>query len=213
MAWSLYGNMARVAARSPCLVVLGGPNGAGKSTAAPSLLRDALAVNEFVNADTIARGLSAFDPDAAAIAAGRVMLTRLNELERSRTDFAFESTLASTSLSTRVARLRDSGYVVHVVFIWIPSADFAIARVRERVRAGGHGVPAPTIRRRFARGLANFFDLYAPLGDSWRLYDNSTAPGPRLIAQGARGGEMAVADEATWKVVRKTLDASRRAEA
>ena len=61
----------------PSVVILTGPNGAGKSTAAPALLQGALAVNKFVNADVIARGLSAFDPAAAAIAAGRVMLARL----------------------------------------------------------------------------------------------------------------------------------------
>lgn len=47
---------------TPLTVVLAGPNGAGKSTTAPYLLKDALAVNEFVNADTIAQGLSV--PDA-----------------------------------------------------------------------------------------------------------------------------------------------------
>jgi len=64
----------------PSIVILAGPNGAGKSTAAPELLQDALAVNEFVNADVIARGLSAFDPESAAIAAGRTMLARIRKL-------------------------------------------------------------------------------------------------------------------------------------
>jgi len=61
---------------TPSVVVLGGPNGAGKSTAAPRLLRGALRVDEFVNADTLAQGLSAFRPEAAAIEAARVMLKR-----------------------------------------------------------------------------------------------------------------------------------------
>jgi len=194
-------------------VILGGPNGAGKSTAAPGLLRDALSVTEFVNADTIARGLSEFDPDAAAIAAGRVMLGRLDELERSRTDFAFESTLASRSFGPRVARLRDAGYRIHAVFLWLPNADMAVARVRERKRRGGHGVPVATIRRRFVRGLRNFFDLYAPLGDSWRLYDNSKRVGPRLIVQASRGRQPEICDEETWQAVLATLEAARRAKA
>ena len=207
------GNMPRVPKRRPCLVVLGGPNGAGKSTAAPALLRDTLAVTEFVNADTIARGLSGFDPDAAAIGAGRVMLARLDELEREREDFAFESTLASRSFAPRIERLRRAGYLAHVVFLWLPSAEMAIARVRERVRRGGHDVPDATIRRRFARGLRNFFDLYVPLGDSWRLYDNSTAPDPVLIAETVGDGESKVHDEETWQEVRETVKAARRAKA
>jgi len=64
----------------PQIVILAGPNGAGKSTTAPSLLRGALGVTEFVNADVIARGLSAYDPGAAAFAAGRVMLRRMRDL-------------------------------------------------------------------------------------------------------------------------------------
>jgi predicted ABC-type ATPase len=83
----------------PSVVVLAGPNGAGKSTAAPALLQGALAVNEFVNADVIARGLSAFDPAAVAIAAGRVMLGRLRELAGQRASFAFETTLASRTFA------------------------------------------------------------------------------------------------------------------
>lgn len=93
----------------PSVVILAGPNGAGKSTAAPELLQGELSVSEFVNADVIARGLSAFDPDRAAIAAGRVMLGRLNELARQRATFAFETTLASRSFAPWLRNLRSSG--------------------------------------------------------------------------------------------------------
>lgn len=93
----------------PSVVILAGPNGAGKSTAAPELLQGELSVREFVNADVIARGLSAFDPDGAAIAAGRVMLARLDELAHQRESFAFETTLASPivrAVGSRSSRLR-----------------------------------------------------------------------------------------------------------
>ena len=60
----------------PHLIVLAGPNGAGKTTVSAELLRGALGLYEFVNADTIARGLSEFNPEGAAIEAGRVMLSR-----------------------------------------------------------------------------------------------------------------------------------------
>ena len=83
---------------APSIVILAGPNGAGKTTAAPFLLRDALAVTEFVNADQIAHGLSAFNPETVAIEAGRLMLARLDELARRHATFAFETTLASRSM-------------------------------------------------------------------------------------------------------------------
>ena len=64
----------------PKVVVLAGPNGVGKSTSAAKLLLGTFHVDEFVNADAIAQGLSAFAPDRVAIEAGRVMLHRLTEL-------------------------------------------------------------------------------------------------------------------------------------
>jgi predicted ABC-type ATPase len=78
----------------PYVTLLAGPNGAGKSTVAQQrLLRGALRVRDFVNADTIAAGLSAFSPESAAFQAGRIMLHQLSELSKKRKNFAFESTL------------------------------------------------------------------------------------------------------------------------
>ena len=54
-------------AEPPKVVVIAGPNGAGKSTAASRILQEAFAVQEFVNADVIARGLSAFKPESVAL--------------------------------------------------------------------------------------------------------------------------------------------------
>jgi predicted ABC-type ATPase len=99
-----------MAALMPNLVVLAGPNGAGKSTAAPVLLRRTLGVTEFVNADVIAQGLSAFDPDRVALAAGRIMLRRLQELARQGVSFAFETTLASRSFAPWIRELSQTGY-------------------------------------------------------------------------------------------------------
>lgn len=123
-----------MAPTTPNLVVLAGPNGAGKSTAAPMLLRGTLGVTEFVNADVIAQGLSAFAPDRVALSAGRIMLRRLQELARQGVSFAFETTLASRSFAPWIRELAQTGYQFHLVFLWLPSADFAVQRVADRVR-------------------------------------------------------------------------------
>ena len=104
---------------APSIIVIAGPNGAGKSTVAPALLRDTLLVNEYVNADVIAQGLSAFAPESAALRAGRVMLGRLHELAEARRTFAFETTLASRSFAPWLARQKRSGYLVNLVFSYI----------------------------------------------------------------------------------------------
>ncbi len=187
-----------MAERAPLVVVVAGPNGAGKSTMAPRLLQEALTVTEFVNADPIAIGLSAFQPQSVAIAAGRVMLARMRALARARRDFAFETTLASRSFLPWLASLRASGYRVHLAFLSLSGPDLAVARVAERVRQGGHDVPEPVVRRRFVTGLKNFFSLYQPLADTWQMFDNSTVDGPRLIATGRAGQPPTVLDADTW---------------
>jgi predicted ABC-type ATPase len=51
------------------IVILGGPNGAGKTTASRRIL-PVFDTRQFVNADEIARGLSPYDPEHSALAAG-----------------------------------------------------------------------------------------------------------------------------------------------
>ncbi|MGO9111127.1 MAG: AAA family ATPase [Thermoguttaceae bacterium] len=157
-----------MAIKHPAVIVLAGPNGSGKTTAAPKLLPDVLGVIEFVNADTIAQGLAAFGPELVALEAGAIMLSRLRDLAKEKRNFAFETTLAGRSLAPWLARLIDDGYEFHLVYLWLPSADLAVARVADRVRMGGHHVPEETIRRRYRAGLRNFFRLYMQLATLWR---------------------------------------------
>lgn len=190
---------------SPQLVVIGGPNGSGKSTAAPRLLRDTLHLFEFVNADAIAAGLSGFRPESAAIQAGRVMLQRLRDLASRQADFAFESTLASRGLAPWISRLKQDGYVFHLAYLWLPKPEMAIARVAERVRAGGHHIPETTIRRRYNSGLRNFFGLYRPIANYWRFYNNAATSGPLLVAMGKGVIDLEVRDIELWKRIRRDV--------
>ncbi len=166
---------------SPNVYIVAGPNGAGKSTFARLFLPEYADCREFVNADLIAAGLSPFNPEGRAIQAGRLMLERVEALAGTRVDFGFETTLAGRGYASLLKRLKDSGYRIHVFFLWLPSVDMALARVQDRVLAGGHAVPEEVVRRRFSRGLANLFRLYAPLLDSWLVFDNAEEQ-PRIVA-------------------------------
>src|SRR5262245_33461782 len=188
-----------MAQQSPHVVVIGGPNGAGKSTTAPRLLVGTLQVTEFVNADLIAQGLSGFRPEGTAIEAGRVMLRRLHQLAEQRLDFAFETTMASRTFVPWLAKLRSQGYLVHLVFLWLPTADMAIARVAARVQMGGNDVPEETIRRRYHSGKRNFLSLYRPLATTWLVYDNSDFMAPRLIATGEPHAPPVIVHLDTWQ--------------
>jgi predicted ABC-type ATPase len=184
------------------VIVIAGPNGAGKSTLAPALLRDTFGILEYVNADTIAEGLSAFAPEDASFDAGRVMLGRLHELASGGKDFAFETTLASRFYATWLKELKTEGYRVSLVFLWLRSSDFAVERVNERVRLGGHSIPEETIRRRYERGLNNLFNLYIPIADAWRIF-NSAPELPIEVVRYTQEQGQVVFDPELWSQIKK----------
>ena len=195
----------------PYVIVIAGPNGAGKSTAAPALLHGLLGIEDFVNADVIARGLSAFNPEGAAVEAGRIMLTRVRELAAARRDFAFETTLASRSFAPWIAGLRrDQGYEFHLNYLWVPAPELSIARVANRVREGGHFVPDDDVRRRYRRGINNFFLLYRPIADVWRFYDNSERDDCRLLAEKPLDRSEVVYDHDLWAQIEGGVQSEER---
>lgn len=156
----------------PTLYIIAGCNGAGKTTASYSVLPDLLECREFVNADEIAKGLSPFNPESVAIEAGKLMLQRIDFLLSQRKTFAIETTLATRSYTSLVSRAHERGYIVVLLFFWLPSPEMAVMRVAKRVSEGGHNIPTETIHRRYWLGLQNFFNLFVPIVDSWSLYNN-----------------------------------------
>lgn len=167
------------------IVIIAGPNGAGKTTFAREFLPNEANCPVFVNADLIAAGLSPFQPEAAAVRAGRIMLEQIHEHVRKRESFAFETTLSGRTYARMIPTWQEAGYEVKLIFLSLPNVDLAIARVAARVAQGGHGVPEDVIRRRFVAGQRNFDRIYKPLVDYWVLYDNSREA-PQLTEEGCK---------------------------
>ena len=165
------------------IVIIAGPNGAGKTTFAREFLPKEAGCPDFINVDLIAAGLSPFDPDRAALRAGRIMLDEIKRRVLVGESFAFETTLSGRNYARAIPRWREAGYYVKLIFLSLPAADVAVARVAARVAQGGHNVSEEVIRRRFDAGLLNFKHLYQGLVDTWALYDNSGLI-PRLIVSG-----------------------------
>jgi predicted ABC-type ATPase len=161
------------------VIIIAGPNGAGKTTFARSFLPAEAQCPRFINADLIAAGLSPFAPEAAAIKAGRLMLAEIADAVAHGESFAFETTLSGLNYLRHVRQWRSAGYHISLFFLRLPDAETAIARVATRVRKGGHGIPEPVIRRRFAAGLRNL-DRYKAVVDGWAVYDNAGSE-PMLV--------------------------------
>jgi len=188
------------------LYVIAGPNGAGKTTFAKEFLPNFAKCNEFINADLIAGGLSPFSPRSAAVEAGRFVLNRIHELASRRRTFAFETTLSGRGYLALFRNLKKRGYKIHLFYLWLPNAEIAIRRVKERVRRGGHFVPDEDVRRRFNRSLKNLFAEYLPLLDTWTLFDNSQRH-PRKIAY-AEEGKVQIIDTDLLRKIKNSMERS-----
>ena len=167
----------------PTAVLLAGPNGAGKTTFINQFLRERAAAFHFVNPDVVAREVPA-RPNRV-LAAGRLVLERLDELVAARADFVLETTLATRSHAVRIRDWKAAGYRVELVYLRLPSVEHSLARVARRIAEGGHGIPEADLRRRFPLSLDYLETVYKPLVDSWELYLGGDGP-PQLLDWGPR---------------------------
>jgi len=138
------------------IVIIAGPNGAGKTTFATEFLPREAECPNFINVDLIAAGLNPFEPEKAAIRAGKIMIELIRENIANGNNFSFETTLSGKGYARMIPRWQSMGYRIKLFFLKLADPELAIARVHQRVREGGHSGPEEVIRRRFERGLINF---------------------------------------------------------
>jgi predicted ABC-type ATPase len=173
----------------PNLYIIAGCNGAGKTTASYTILPEMLNCKEFVNADSIAAGLSPFNPNKVAIEAGRIMLNRIDALLDDRVDFAIETTLATKSY-------------VSLVYFWLSSSQEAKQRVATRVNKGGHDIPDDVIERRYFKGIYNLIHLYTNICDYWAVFNNE-AGNPEIVVSGEFNNSPIIFNADIWKKIKK----------
>jgi len=159
--------------------------------------------SDYFNPDEAASRILAANPGMARSAANSAAWYEgkrlLEKAIANNYDFAFETTLATRSYVPWLTELKEEGYVIDIIFLWLSSPEMAIARVAERVRLGGHDVDSDVVRRRFARGLQNFFGRYRTLADRWWFFDNAGVAGPRLLAGGGSATTTEILDPPTWQ--------------
>ena len=187
---------------TPRALIIAGPNGSGKTTFAEEYLRSESV--SFLSADFIAEQIRATDPLSARVEAGRQFLVRLDRLVADKDPFALEATLAGATLARSIRQMKQAGYSISLVYIFLRSTEACRARIRERVAKGGHQVPDVDIRRRFSRSLKNFWTHYRLLADRWYLFYNGGALF-HAVALG-EGDLIEVHDEALFGVFQRLCE-------
>lgn len=167
----------------PRAIIIAGPNGAGKTTFAREFLSADGGRPFFINADLIAAGLSPFRAEEMALESSRLMLNQMRRCAHARQNFAVETTLGGKSYVNFIKKWQSMGYRVELIFLKLPTQELAVQRVKQRVKQGGHNILEADIRRRFDRGLENFYNIYKTKVNCWRLLNANVCP-PAIIEQG-----------------------------
>ncbi|WP_157271088.1 AAA family ATPase [Azohydromonas aeria] len=186
---------------SPRLVLVGGPNGAGKTTFARLYARSEGL--PYLGADDIALQLSPLDPARARVAAGREFSKRLGAALQASESLVIESTLSGASLARSIAKARERGYEVTLVFVFLDSAELCLRRIAERVAQGGHDVPEEDVRRRFLRAAPVFWHQYRPLAHQSMVVFNGGES--FLVVAETQDGQWQVYDEQMWTAFQALL--------
>ena len=169
------------------LVVVAGPNGAGKSTFVDTFLRPTGL--HIVNPDQIARALAPNDPGAMAYEAAQAAESVRQDLVARGLSFCMETVFSDTK-GAKLAFLRhaqEQRYHVILVFIGLDTRELAIARVIERVEAGGHDVPNEKVLSRFPRTIDNLTHALEFVDDAFLFYNSSADEPFRFVVEIAKG--------------------------
>jgi predicted ABC-type ATPase len=147
------------AAAKPIFHLLAGPNGAGKSTLYRALVASGNISSqlEFVNADLYEQSHLQHITDALqrSEAARDWADSRREALLNAKVGFVSETVFSHESKLALITQAQTMGFDVVLYVVSLDNPKRLLARVSQRVREGGHNVPAQRILDRYPRTMAN----------------------------------------------------------
>lgn len=176
----------------PVLVIIAGPNGSGKTTLTDILRRHQwLEGCDYINADMIAeQEFGGWNSPAAVLQAARMADQLRDSLLDRHESLAFETVFSTAGRVEFVKRASANGYFVRLFYVGTDDPAINARRIAQRVREGGHDVPAEKIVSRFARAMENLSKVIT-IVDRAYVYDNSIDDrAPQLLFR-TRDGKLA----------------------
>jgi predicted ABC-type ATPase len=142
---------------NPQLLIVGGPNGAGKSTHSGTLSPKGAFI---FDADIIKARVAARLPDDVPVesiyfAVQSVFLDFVEEAIKKKQDFTIETNFRDNELMDTIARFKQNGYTISMIYLTLNNIRQSIDRVTQRVNTGGHFVDNASIRYNYEEGLKN----------------------------------------------------------
>jgi len=184
------------------MFIIVGPNGSGKTTFYETRIAPKIAA-PFINADQIQRDeLRDASPEASYDAA-RIAEERRRDHLKQGTSFVTESVFSHPSKVDLVSDAKAAGFRVVLFHISVGKPTLSVARVGERVKEGGHDVPADKILKRYRRS-APLIRRAALIADIAHVYDNSSLNQPPRRVLSFNSGKLDYVDESLPTWVQKT---------
>ncbi len=172
-------NLIRMPSNPSRLTIIAGANGCGKSTFTG---RSSFVYKiPLLDPDAISKALQPTMPGTSAVAAARQVLASANRHLHNGESFAVETTLSGKGYLQLMLDARKRAFEIVLIYIGTANVEINLARIRDRVLAGGHNVPETDVRRRYTRSFQNL-PIAIERADHTILFDNSNEEGYRLVA-------------------------------
>lgn len=161
--------------------IIAGVNGCGKSSLTGALKTERTDLGAVIDPDKLTAALGGDEYEG-----GKQAVARLEAALADGVNFTQETTLSGSYPRKLARRAKEAGYTIRLYYIGLDGLDEHLRRIENRVRHGGHNIPAADVERRYARRLRDVAAVL-PYCDEALFFDNGN--GFALVAQ-YRNGEL-----------------------